>query len=150
MLGILFRVLGQQAVAMRDKEQETFFVTQSGRRKDRLKFTADMYEGADACLQICDQMDVGNILILSLMWKTNTLHSQIIGDTCKSSLFLACDPKCLSDPDDAVIKLWRRQGDKVHLATALGLHHCATRADAGVTTSREIERRIFSAMFFKR
>ncbi|KAM0163633.1 hypothetical protein ACHAPG_001159 [Botrytis cinerea] len=47
----------------------------------------------------------------------------------------------------SAFKLWRRQGDTVHLATALGLHHCAVRPDAGVTTSLEIKRRIFCAVF---
>ncbi|TGO28088.1 hypothetical protein BPAE_0032g00310 [Botrytis paeoniae] len=98
-LGILFCVLGHRAAGMRDKEQETFFETQSGRRKERLVFTEEMYECAEGCVQIC------------------------------------------------TFKLWRRQGDKVHLATALGLHHCAIRPDAGVTTSLEIKRRIFSAIF---
>ncbi|KAK6603378.1 fungal specific transcription factor domain-containing protein [Botrytis cinerea] len=51
-------------------------------------------------------------------------------------------------PDQVTsFKLWRRQGDTVHLATALGLHHCAVRPDAGVTTSLEIKRRIFCAVF---
>ncbi|KAF7942510.1 hypothetical protein EAE99_000560 [Botrytis elliptica] len=126
-LGILFCVLGHRAAGMRDKEQESFFETQSGRRKERLVFTEEMYECAEGCVEICSKMDVGNILMLSLLWKTNTLQSEIIGDMS--------------------FKLWRRQGDKVHLATALGLHHCAICPDAGVTTSLEIKRRIFSAIF---
>ncbi|KAB8298710.1 hypothetical protein EYC80_000885 [Monilinia laxa] len=126
-LGILFCVLGQQAVMMKDKEQESFFETQSGRRKQRLLFTADMHECAEGCLQICSKMDIGNILMLSLLWKTNTLESEVIGDM--------------------TFKLWRRQGDKVNLATALGLHHCPIGSDTEVTTSLEIKRRIFSAIF---
>lgn len=83
-LGILFCVLGQQAASMRDKEQETFFETQSGRRKERLVFAADMHECAGACVEICNNMDIGNILMLSLLWKTNGLESEIIGDMSES------------------------------------------------------------------
>ncbi|KAF7959513.1 hypothetical protein EAE96_001129 [Botrytis aclada] len=126
-LGILFCVLGHRAVGMRDRAQESFFETQTGRRKERLVFTEEMYDCAEGCVEICSKMDIGNILMLSLLWKTNTLQSEIIGDMS--------------------FKLWRRQGDIVHLATALGLHHCAIRPDAGVTTSLEIKRRIFSAVF---
>ncbi|ESZ95424.1 hypothetical protein SBOR_4165 [Sclerotinia borealis F-4128] len=118
---------GQQAAVMRNKEQESFFDTQSGRRKNRLVFATELHDCAEDCLQICSKMDVGNILMLSLLWKTNTLESKIIGDTS--------------------VKLWRRQGETIHLATALGLHHCDARPDAGVTTSLEIKRRIFSAVF---
>lgn len=146
-LGILFCVLGHRAAGMRDKEQESFFETQSGKRKERLVFTEEMYECAEGCVEICSKMDVGNILMLSLLWKTNTLQSEIIGDMCKTYLFLVNRGEFIADYDATAFKLWRRQGDKVHLATALGLHHCAIRPDAGVTTSLEIKRRIFSAIF---
>ncbi|KAF7894168.1 hypothetical protein EAF00_007682 [Botryotinia globosa] len=115
-LGILFCVLGHRAAGMRDKEQESFFETQSGRRKERLVFYGR--------------------------------NSEIIGDMCKTYLFLVNDDESIADYDATAFKLWRIQGDKVHLATALGLHHCAIRPDAEVTTSPEIKRRIFSAIFF--
>jgi hypothetical protein len=83
MLGILFCVLGWVAAKLKSKEQEGFFETQSGNRSDRFGFALEMLECAEACLDICSDLDVGNILMVSLLWKTNTLESLITGDTCK-------------------------------------------------------------------
>lgn len=83
-LGILFCVLGWVATKLKSKEQETFFETQSGNRKHRFGFAMEMHECAKGCLDICTDMDVGNILMVSLLWKINTLESQCIGDTCRS------------------------------------------------------------------
>ncbi|TGO55360.1 hypothetical protein BCON_0093g00330 [Botryotinia convoluta] len=125
-LGILFCVLGHQAAGMRDKEQDFFL------KHSQVEERRDLF-----LLKKC----------MSVLRAAYKYVSEIIGDMCKTYSFLVNDDECVADYDATAFKLWRRQGDKVHLATALGLHHCAIRPDSGVTTSLEIKRRIFSAVF---
>ncbi|KAM3080859.1 hypothetical protein ACMFMG_004817 [Clarireedia jacksonii] len=126
-LGILFCVLGWVGAKLKSKEQQTFFDTQSGNRKHRFGFTMDMLESAQGCLDICSDLDVGNVLMVSLLWKTNTLESQCIGDTS--------------------LKLWRRHGDIVNAVTGLGFHHRPHHANIPVSTTLEMKRRVFGAVF---
>ncbi|KAL9093705.1 MAG: hypothetical protein Q9159_000006 [Coniocarpon cinnabarinum] len=90
------------------------------------EYSTSLLEVADACLMLCDELDVqSNLLSLLLLYKC-TCYQAVIGGDISSSL-------------------WRRTGSLVAAATAFGLHRPSAKEKPYSLLFIEMQKRIFSS-----
>ncbi|KAF2810118.1 uncharacterized protein BDZ99DRAFT_442630 [Mytilinidion resinicola] len=96
-----------------------------GRKLDKEEFIADMIQGSNSCIHVCQEYDCVNDLMIWLLYMNALLQSNFYGDNYHG--------------------VWRRMGDGVICAYAEG-YHCEEPFDIPFFL-RETRRRVFSAMY---
>lgn len=127
MLGTIFVVFG--FVALCTPSSDPFLEELVPKGISPKKYGVHMLEIADACLLLCDELDVqSNLLSLLLMYKCVCFQAVVGGDTSFS--------------------LWKRIGALSSAATAFGLHRRAQNLEKPYSLLYvELQKRIFSSIF---
>lgn len=105
----------------------TFFSSKDSIRRSREQFILEMKSSAQFCIQLCNETDLVNPLLITLLYNYNLLVSVMMGDTS--------------------VTLWRLHGDLVCGATALGLHRESPKTKSEISLALEIRRRAHAAVF---
>lgn len=127
MLGIIFVVFGFVALCLPSTDPFLDELIPAGMTTKQ--YGVHMLEIADACLMLCDELDVqSNLLSLLLMYKCTCFQAVVGGDTSFS--------------------LWKRIGSLTAATTAFGLHRRAQNLEKPYSLLYvELQKRIFSSTF---